>query len=150
MKCAFCSHKETKVTDKRDGEETTRRRRECLSCGKRFTTYERPDVNVIVVKKDYRRERFDRQKLLSGILKACEKRHVSQETIEKTVNDIEGELRSYGTEASSQAIGELVMEKLKGIDKVAYIRFASVYRAFSDISAFEEEVRLLKKLQPAN
>ena len=144
MKCAFCGHDATKVTDKRDGEETTRRRRQCLSCGKRFTTYERPEVNIIVIKKDGRRERFDRQKLLTGILKACEKRPVSQETIEKVVNDIEAELRSFGSEVPSRTIGELVMEKLKAIDKVAYIRFASVYRAFGDISAFEKEVKLLK------
>lgn len=145
MKCAFCGWKETKVTDKRDSEETTRRRRQCLSCGKRFTTYERSDVNVIVVKKDGRRERFDRQKLLGGLLKACEKRPVSQEAVEKAASEIETELRTYGTEVPTRAIGELVMEKLKDIDKVAYIRFASVYRAFSDISAFEKEVKLLKR-----
>ena len=144
MKCAFCNHKETKVTDKRDGEDTTRRRRQCLSCSKRFTTYERPEVNVIVMKKDGRRERFDRQKLLSGLIKACEKRPVSQETIEKTVSEIEVELRSLGTEIQSRMIGEIVMGKLKKLDKVAYIRFASVYRAFGDISAFEQEVNLLK------
>ncbi len=146
MKCAFCGYKETKVTDKRDSEETTRRRRQCLSCVKRFTTYERPEVNIIIIKKDSRRERFDRQKLLSGVLKACEKRPVSQETIEKTINDVEAELRSYGAEIQSQTVGEILMEKLKAIDKVAYIRFASVYRAFGDISAFEKEVKLLKKI----
>lgn len=149
MKCAFCGHEDTRVTDKRDGEEITRRRRQCLSCSRRFTTYERPEVNVMVAKKDGRRERFDRQKLLTGMLKACEKRPVSQETIEKAVNDIEAELRSHGTEIPSRAIGELVMEKLKAIDKVAYIRFASVYRAFSDISAFEKEVKLLKRSHTA-
>lgn len=147
MRCAFCDHPETKVTDKRDGEETTRRRRQCLSCGKRFTTYERPEVNIIVVKKDGRRERFDRQKLLNGVTRACEKRPVSREAIEKTVSEIEAELRMYGTEIPSRTIGELVMEKLKTLDKVAYIRFASVYRAFSDISAFETEVRLLKSME---
>lgn len=147
MKCAFCGHGETKVTDKRDSEETTRRRRQCLSCSKRFTTYERPEVNVIIIKKDGRRERFDRQKLLTGVLKACEKRPVSQETVEKIVNDIEAELRSCGSEVPSRAVGELVMEKLMAVDKVAYIRFASVYRAFSDISAFEKEVKLLRKIR---
>ena len=121
MKCAFCGYKETKVTDKRDSEETTRRRRQCLSCIKRFTTYERPEVNIIIIKKDGRRERFDRQKLLSGVLKACEKRPVSQETIEKTINDVEAELRGYGAEIQSQTIGEILMEKLNG-------EIASIFR----------------------
>ena len=150
MKCPYCSYEETQVIDTRETEnlEATRRRRECLKCNKRFTTYERvEEAEIIVVKKDGKRERFERKKLMDGILKACEKRPVSQETIEKAVNDIEAELRSFGTEIPSRAIGELVMEKLRTIDKVAYIRFASVYRAFSDISAFEKEVKLLKRLR---
>ncbi len=144
MRCPYCSFDETKVVDKRDHEDSARRRRECLKCNKRFTTYERAEVNLMVVKKDGRRERYERQKLLGGILKACEKRSISQDTVEKVVDDIEADLRSYGREVSSRDIGELVMEKLKKIDKVAYIRFASVYREFSDITEFEKELRLLK------
>lgn len=144
MRCPYCSFDDTKVMDKRDHEETTRRRRQCLKCNKRFTTHERAEMNLVVVKKDGRRERYDRHKLLSGILKACEKRPISQETMEKVVDDIEAELRAYGREISSRDIGELVMEKLKKIDKVAYIRFASVYREFSDITEFEKELQLLK------
>jgi len=143
MKCLFCN-KETKVIDKRDGDETTRRRRECLSCSKRFTTHERAEINLIVVKKDGRREKFDRQKLVSGFLRACEKRPVSQEMIEKATDDIETNIRSYGQEVPSKDIGELVMQKLRLLDKVAYVRFASVYRNFDDISAFEKEVKVLK------
>lgn len=143
-RCPYCSFDETRVVDKRDHEDSTRRRRECLKCNKRFTTYERAEVNLIVVKKDGTRERYDRNKLLTGIVKACEKRPISQETIEKIVDDIEAELRGYGREASSRDIGELVMDKLKKIDKVAYIRFASVYREFSDLAEFEKELRLLK------
>ncbi len=145
MRCLFCN-KDTKVVDKRDGDEITRRRRECLSCKKRFTTHERAHINLMVVKKDGRRETFDRQKILSGIIKACEKRPVSQETIEKTVNEIETELRSFGEEIFSTDIGERVMQKLKKMDKVAYVRFASVYRNFDDIVEFEKELKILKKV----
>lgn len=144
MKCLFCA-KDTKVVDKRDGEDITRRRRECLDCGKRFTTYERAHVNLVVVKKDGRRESFDRQKLMSGLLKACEKRPVSQADLEKAATEIEAELLSSGQEVPSAQIGEVVMEKLKTLDKVAYIRFASVYRNFSTISAFEKELKVLKR-----
>lgn len=143
-RCPYCSFDDTKVVDKRDHEDSARRRRECLKCSKRFTTYERAEMNLIVVKKDGRRERYDRQKLLSGILKACEKRPISQDTIERIVDDIEAELRAYGREVSSRDLGELVMNKLKGIDKVAYIRFASVYREFSDIGEFEKELKMLR------
>lgn len=148
MKCPYCDHPDTKVLDSRDSEdnETTRRRRECLSCGKRFTTYERVEmIDLVVVKKDGRREKFDRKKLLNGISKACEKRPISLEAIEKLVNDIEIELRNMDSvEINSEIIGGLVMEKLKGLDHIAYIRFASVYRSFADISSFEKELKMLK------
>lgn len=143
MICPFCQN-ETKVVDKRDTEINTRRRRECLSCKKRFTTYERPEILVMVVKKDGRRERYDRQKIKNGILKACEKRPVSQEIIEKTVDSIESEIREAGNEVKASSIGEMIMKRLKDIDKVAYIRFASVYRSFDDITSFEKEVKMLK------
>lgn len=142
MKCPFCSG-ETKVVDKRDGEDSTRRRRECDSCQRRFTTYERPSLNLIVVKKDGRREAYSRDKLKAGILKACEKRPVSLETIEAAVDRIEKAVRNTD-EVTSTEIGERVMTELKGIDKIAYIRFASVYREFDDPTAFEREVRLLE------
>lgn len=145
MRCLFCG-KDTKVVDKRDGDEITRRRRECLSCKKRFTTHERAHINLMVVKKDGSRENFDRQKITSGIMKACEKRPVSQETIEKAVSEIEIELRSFGEEVLSTDIGELVMQKLKKLDKVAYVRFASVYRNFDHISEFEKELKVLRNV----
>lgn len=150
MKCPFCSHTETKVVDKRETEEelVTRRRRECLSCEKRFTTYERVEMsNITIVKKSEKREPFNRDKLKRGLFKACEKRPVNAEQIEIVVNEIEAELRSKDTtEIPSTVIGELVMRKLKKLDKVAYIRFASVYREFADLETFEKELRnLLKK-----
>lgn len=150
MKCPYCSNGETKVTDKRDseGKDITRRRRECLKCNKRFTTFERVEtVNLVVVKKDGRRERFDREKLFSGMLKACEKRPISRNIIDTAVTGIEQKLKSMSsTEIDSRLIGELVMKRLKKIDKVAYIRFASVYRSFTDLESFEEELkRLIKK-----
>ncbi len=147
MKCPYCSYAETKVTDKRDSDEVgiTRRRRECLKCEKRFTTYERVEnLDLVVVKKDGRREQFDRKKLLTGIHKACEKRPVSTEDIEKKVDEIEAEVRKLeGKEISSKEIGELVMRKLKGLDKVAYIRFASVYKEFDDLETFKKELEKL-------
>lgn len=150
MKCPYCSNLETKVTDKRDSEtgDITRRRRECLKCKKRFTTFERVEtINLVVVKKDGKRERFDREKLFLGMLKACEKRPISKDAIDSAVNDIEQKLKSLKTtEIPSRFIGELVMRKLKKLDKVAYIRFASVYRSFTDLESFEEELkRLIKK-----
>ena len=150
MKCPYCSSNETKVVDKRDTEDgkSIRRRRECLSCGKRFTTYERVDmVNLIVVKKDGRREQFDRDKLKLGIIRACEKRPVSADKIESVVSEIESKLRNEESiEISSERIGELVMSRLKRIDKVAYIRFASVYREFADLEEFEKELaKLVRK-----
>jgi transcriptional repressor NrdR len=145
MICPFCSA-ETKVIDKRDVEGITRRRRECLNqkCSKRFTTYERVEINLLVVKKDSRREHFSREKLKAGVVRACEKRPVSTEDVERIINEIESRLRVYGTEIKSSTIGELVMHKLKKLDKIAYIRFASVYRDFQDIDEFKRTVRELK------
>ncbi|RMF06143.1 transcriptional repressor NrdR [Candidatus Woesearchaeota archaeon] len=150
MKCPYCSSSDIKVVDKRDTEDgkSIRRRRECLNCGKRFTTYERVDmINLIVVKKDGRREQFDRDKLKLGIIRACEKRPVSADKIESIVSDIEARLRNdESIEISSERIGELVMSRLKRIDKVAYIRFASVYREFADLEEFEKELaKLVRK-----
>ncbi len=151
MRCPFCNYSESKVIDSRptDEGERIRRRRECLSCAKRFTTYEIIEtVPLIVVKKDKSREAFDRQKLLNGFLRACEKRPVSIETIEHAVNDIESKLQnSLDREVSSTLIGEYAMDALKEIDAVAYVRFASVYREFKDISTFMDE---LQKLLSAN
>ena len=147
MRCPYCGNEETKVVDKRDTDGVNRRRRECLKCEKRFTTYERVDlIDLFVVKKDGTREGFDREKLKRGVLKACEKRPVSSEDIEKTVNEIEGYLRKREkTEVNSKIIGEMVMKKLKNLDKVAYIRFASVYKEFADIDDFKEELKSLGK-----
>lgn len=149
MKCPFCRHTKTRVVDKRNLEEldTIRRRRECLACGQRFSTYERIEwTGVSVSKKDGRRESFDRNKLLAGLLKACEKRPIPREEVEKLVSSIEAELYNYGSrEVPAQVIGELVMDRLKALDKVAYIRFASVYREFTDLKSFEKELRTLKK-----
>lgn len=146
MKCPFCNA-ETKVTNKRDTEKETRRRRECLKCKKRFTTYEQMDVkNLRVIKKDERREAFDREKIRRGLIKACEKRPVSIEKIDKVVQDIETKLRSGNKkEIKAHKVGELIMKALKKLDKVAYIRFASVYREFKDIDDFKKEIKDLKK-----
>jgi len=145
MICPFCSA-ETKVIDKRDVEGITRRRRECLSskCSKRFTTYERTEINLVVIKKDSRREHFNREKVRAGITRACEKRPISTEDIEKMINEIESRLRGYGTEIKSSTIGELVMHKLRKLDKIAYVRFASVYRDFQDIDEFKRTIKELK------
>lgn len=147
MKCPYCSCEDSKVIDSRptDEGERIRRRRECTKCGKRFTTYEIIEtVPLIVVKKDGTRESFDRVKLFNGLLRACEKRPVPVETIEKAVTDIESQLQnSLEKEITSGKIGELAMEKLKDIDEVAYVRFASVYRQFKDVSTFVDEVTKL-------
>ena|SRR3972149_10919225 len=147
--CQFCSSTDSKVLDKRPNPagDATRRRRECLKCGKRFTTYERIEEKpLVVIKKDGRREPFSIEKLRNGFLKACEKRPISHDAIEKVVDEIERKLRnSKKTEIPSKVIGELVMKKLKTLDKVAYIRFASVYREFADIKHFEEELKKIKK-----
>ncbi|MBE6809869.1 MAG: transcriptional regulator NrdR [Ruminococcaceae bacterium] len=150
MKCPFCGYEESKVIDSRptDEGERIRRRRECLECGKRFTTYEMIEsLPIVVIKKDGSRETFDRQKLLTGMLRACEKRPVSIEMLDHAISDIETVIQnSLDREVSSDKIGELVMEKLKEIDEVAYVRFASVYRQFKDINTFMDELnKLLSK-----
>lgn len=147
MKCPVCGHSDSKVLDSRPADDSIRRRRECLGCQRRFTTYEKvEEVPVMVVKKDGSREVFDRSKVLNGILRACEKRPVSFEAMERLVSDVESAVSSsVENEVSSAHIGELIMEGLRGLDEVAYVRFASVYRRFQDINTFMEELeRLLK------
>jgi len=146
MICPYCQNAENKVIDKRDVGNITKRRRECLKCGKRFNTIESlEEINLRVVKKDGRREEFDREKIRKGIIKACEKRPISQEKIEKMIINIEEKIRKMGKEAKTTAIGELVSRELKKVDNVAYIRFASVYRDFTDISDFKKEIKGLVK-----
>ena len=144
MKCPFCGFANDKVVDSRESKEadSIRRRRACLKCGKRFTTYERIDeIPYMVVKKDGRRERFDRQKVLSGLLRACEKRPVSSSQLEAIVDAAEGFLiDAPERERTTSEVGELIMQHLKGLDTVAYIRFASVYRDFKDVNEFKEEL----------
>lgn len=143
MQCPQCNHNKLKVTDKREGndERSIRRRRECLKCSFRFTTYERPEVALYVIKKGGRREMFSREKLISGLTRACEKRPVSQEKIEEVATIIEGScLAQKGKEVKSRMIGEKVMRELKKLDKVAYIRFASVYKDFTDVTDFKKEL----------
>ncbi len=139
MKCPYCGYEDSKVVDSRDVNEAIRRRRECLECGARFTTYERLQAaTLLVIKKDGRREEFNREKVISGIRKACTKRPISQETIERTADEIEVRLRKSGKgEVAASIIGDMVMEELRQLDGIAYIRFASVYRDFADI----DEVR---------
>jgi transcriptional repressor NrdR len=148
LKCPFCQCQETKVVDKRETEEflVTRRRRECLKCGKRFTTYERVEMsNILILKKDNRREQFDKEKVKKGIMRACEKRKVSMSEIEEISDYIEQRLKNMKTtEIKSKVIGELIMRKLKKLDKVAYIRFASVYKDFEDIDNFKEVIENLR------
>jgi transcriptional repressor NrdR len=145
MYCPYCSHKESKVTDKRESPEGIRRRRECLKCKKRFTTYEKASIeDIYVIKKDSRREKFSREKLENGIHRAFEKRPVENEKIRKMINEIEEQIRKKGKkEIKSSEIGELVMKKIKKIDNVAYIRFASVYSDFQDINDFKREIKEL-------
>jgi len=147
MNCPYCGFSDSKVTDSRVVENGIRRRRECQECGDRFTTYERIQTTTLMVtKQDNRREEFDRDKLLSGIRKACAKRPVSSRTVEKLVEDIEFELQHLGqSEVNSNRLGTMVMDRLKNIDRVAYIRFASVYRDFQDIESFENAVKDLKE-----
>jgi len=149
MKCHYCNYEETQVIDTRDTEnlESTRRRRECIKCKKRFTTYERvEEADIVVVKKDGKRERFERQKLLNGIIKACEKRSIPLEKIEKLVDDVESDLRKReSVEIESKIVGRIAMRKLKSLDKVAFLRFASVYLEFEDLARFEEELDKLQK-----
>ena len=145
MKCPFCSHTEDKVIDSRSSNEdkSVRRRRECLKCKKRFTTYEYiEEVPLMVIKKDGRRESFDRNKIISGIIKACEKRPVSVEKIEAIVDKVEKELqKNFDKEVKAQVVGELVMDHMHKLDEVAYVRFASVYRQFKDINHFMKELK---------
>lgn len=147
MKCPYCGEVESKVIDSRpaDDGERIRRRRECLSCQKRFTTYEIVEtVPLMVVKKDGSREAFDRQKLLNGLMRACEKRPVSFDALERAVDEIEQTLlNTMNREVTSLEIGEQAMQQLKNIDEVAYVRFASVYRQFSDINTFMDELKEL-------
>ena len=149
MKCPYCNYEETQVIDSRDTEnlETTRRRRECTKCNRRFTTYERvEEADIVVVKKDGSRERYQRQKLLNGILEACEKRQIPIEKIEKIVDEVESDLRKRDTvEVDSKTIGRIAMRKLRSLDKVAFLRFASVYLEFDDIERFQEELEKLQK-----
>lgn len=145
MKCPFCAVDETEVIETRDSEDktTTRRRRSCTNCNKRFTTYERVEVEpLIIIKKDGRREQFNRDKLRRGILKSCEKTTISLETIEKLVDKIERELRNAdSSEVESSKVGRMVARNLKQIDKLAYIRFASVFRRFVDVEDLEKELQ---------
>lgn len=147
MKCPYCGYEESKVIDSRPAEEgeKIRRRRECMQCQKRFTTYEVIEtLPIVVVKKDKSRQVFDRSKLIGGMLRACEKRPVPLEVIEEAVDDIEATLQnSIDREVTSIRIGELAMDKLKSIDEVAYVRFASVYRQFRDVNSFMEELARL-------
>jgi len=145
MKCPFCGYKEDKVVDSRATaeESAVRRRRECLKCAKRFTTYEYiEDVSLMVIKKDGRREHFDRKKILAGIMRACEKRPISMEKMEDIVTQVERAIQKKSDrEVQASRIGELIMEKLKALDDVAYVRFASVYRQFKDVGQFMEELK---------
>jgi len=147
MRCPYCNHTDAKVVDSRASKEgdAIRRRRECLQCGKRYTTYERiEEVAQMVVKKDGRREQFDRWKVRAGILKACEKRPVTLDQIEHLIDEVERTLFSTtDREVSTNQIGEAVMSKLKGLDEVAYVRFASVYRQFKDLNEFMDELKTM-------
>ena len=145
MNCPFCHDTKFKVTNKRDSPEGIRRRRECLKCGKRFTTYEKiAETEIYVIKKDHSREKFDLQKLKRGLDKAFEKRPVPKDKIDKTIFEIEEQIMKKGKkEIKSQTIGEIVKKKIKKLDKVAYVRFASVYRDFKDIEDFKEEIKSL-------
>ena len=149
MKCIYCGYPESKVIDTRslDDGACTRRRRECLKCLKRFTTYEKAEqAPVMIIKKDGKREAFNIAKVRNGIIKACEKRNVSLDVIESMALEVEKQVyNSIAQEVSTQAIGEMVMDQLKGVDEVAYVRFASVYRSFKDVSTFMEELENLVK-----
>ena len=150
MRCPYCNHPDSRVTDSRMAENGVRRRRECIRCGLRFTTYERVQTTALLVaKRDGRREEFNRDKLLSGIVKACTKRPIPYREVEKVVEEIEGELQHLGrAEIPGSLLGEMVMEQLKRLDRVAYVRFASVYRDFQDLQSFERVVRDLME-EPA-
>lgn len=147
MKCPYCSYTESKVVDSRSTEDniSIRRRRECLKCGKRYTTYEKiEDLPILVVKKDNSREFLDKTKIINGLIKACEKRPVSRNQIEEIADDIEKNISNQMlTEVKSEYIGEMIMEHLKKVDEIAYVRFASVYRQFKDVNTFMEEIKKL-------
>lgn len=147
MKCPYCSGEESKVVDSRATEDdgAIRRRRECLGCNRRYTTYEKiEDIPVFVIKRNLTREIFSRDKIINGVIRACEKRPVSRADIDHLVNDIEKTLNNTMTsEVSSETIGEMILDKLRSMDEVAYIRFASVYRKFDDINSFIEEIQRL-------
>jgi len=147
LRCPYCGYEESKVVDSRSTEDymAIRRRRECLKCNKRYTTYEKiEDIPILVIKKDSSREYFDKSKIVNGLLKACQKRPISRMQIETIANDIEKQLSNQMlTEVKSDYIGEMIMENLKKIDEIAYVRFASVYRQFKDINTFMEELKSL-------
>lgn len=147
MRCPYCGHLEDKVVDSREAKDgdAIRRRRECLECGRRFTSYERIDeIPYMVVKKDGRRETFDRNKIMSGLMRACEKRPISTAQLESIVDEVEKEVQdSLDREVSTSEIGKIIMRRLKSLDKVAYVRFASVYLEFEDVSAFMTELKAL-------
>jgi transcriptional repressor NrdR len=154
MRCPFCGHLEDKVVDSREAKDgdAIRRRRECLECGRRFTSYERIDeIPYLVVKKDGRRETFDRGKILSGLMRACEKRPISMAQLEGIVDDAEKEVQeSLDRELSTSEVGKVIMRRLKSLDKVAYVRFASVYLEFEDVSAFMNELKALVSSRSTN
>ncbi len=147
LKCPYCAYEESKVVDSRstDDDMAIRRRRECLSCGKRYTTYEKiEDIPILVIKKDSTREYFDKNKIITGLIKACQKRPVSRKQMETIADEIEKKLSNQMiTEVKSEYIGEMIMESLKSVDEVSYVRFASVYRQFKDINTFMEEIKNL-------
>ena len=150
MQCPYCNYKESKVVDSRHTDSNSiRRRRECESCKKRYTTYETIETTpIMVIKKDNTREYFDREKIKNGLIKSCEKRPVSMDQIEGVISYIENEInKNYMTEIETRMIGEMIMDKLKDIDEVSYVRFASVYRQFKDIDTFLEEIENLKTNQ---
>ena len=143
MKCLYCNNN-TRVIDSRESEGSTRRRRECINCKKRFTTYERANIELMVIKKDGEKEAFDREKLKNGIIRACEKRPITIEDVDNIVDKIEIELRKLNKkDIKSVLIGRKVIQKLKKLDQVAYVRFASVYKEFKDVNAFKEEIKQL-------
>ncbi|WP_102400594.1 transcriptional regulator NrdR [Haloimpatiens massiliensis] len=147
MKCPYCAYEESKVVDSRSTDDNTaiRRRRECLNCSKRYTTYEKiEDIPILVIKKDASREYFDKSKIIAGLIKACQKRPVSRAQIEEIADEVEKVLSNEMiTEVKSDLIGEIIMKKLKDVDEVSYVRFASVYRQFKDINTFMEEIKTL-------
>jgi transcriptional repressor NrdR len=147
LKCPFCSYEESKVVDSRSTEDNTtiRRRRECLSCNKRYTTYEKvEDIPVLVIKRDLTRETFNKEKIINGLIIACQKRPISRKQIEDIADYIEKTISNKMiTEVESKAIGEMIMERLKDLDEISYVRFASVYRQFKDINTFLEEIKNL-------